>query len=316
MSATLTVVPAGRPAGFTPTSFPPANSTRVPSASSSARVSSSSRETAAIEGRASPRKPSVEMESRSSVVRNLLVAWRSNDRSASSWAMPWPPSMTRIMRLPPASTSTRIVFAPASSAFSRSSLTTDAGRSTTSPAAILFATASGNMRIWLIFPCSRTKVSLRGLLHGLYCNAELIELIFVDGRWRISHEILSGGGFGEGDDLADGFFAGEEHHDAVDAQRDAAVRRCAVGQRIQEKTEAVAQLLFGEAQRFEQTLLNVLAVDSNAAGTELVAIQNEVVAFRTHFPGGGFEFLQIFIDDAGEGVLRADPLFVGFAPFE
>src|SRR5438876_660884 len=45
MSATLTVVPAGNPAGFTPSSLPPANSTRVPSGSDSSRVSSKSRET-------------------------------------------------------------------------------------------------------------------------------------------------------------------------------------------------------------------------------------------------------------------------------
>src|SRR5581483_7701510 len=61
--------------------------------------------------------------------------------------MPWPSSMTRIMRLPPDSTSTRMVFAPASRAFSSNSLTTEAGRSTTSPAAILLATDSGRMRM-------------------------------------------------------------------------------------------------------------------------------------------------------------------------
>ena len=43
---------------------------------------------------------------------------------------------------PPASTSIRMRVAPASSEFSRSSLTTEAGRSTTSPAAIWFATRS------------------------------------------------------------------------------------------------------------------------------------------------------------------------------
>ena len=40
-------------------------------------ASRSRRETAAMEGSASPRKPSVEMESRSSAVRSLFVAWRS-----------------------------------------------------------------------------------------------------------------------------------------------------------------------------------------------------------------------------------------------
>src|SRR5437899_2711121 len=308
MSATLTVVPAGNPAGLTPMSLPPANSMRVPSASASSRVSSSNRETAAIVGKASPRNPRVAIESRSSADLSLLVAWRSNARSASSCDIPWPSSITRIMRLPPTSTSTRIVFAPASMAFSRSSFTTDAGRSTTSPAAILFATASGSMRIRLI--------SFGGFLLFLNSNPQLVELISVHGRRRIGHQILSGGGFREGDDFADGFFASQEHDHTVDAQRDAAVRRGAVGQRVEEKAEAAAQLFFTKAERFEQALLNVLAVDSDAAGAELVAVQNEVVAFGAHFPRRGFEFIQVFVDNAGEGMLRADPGFVGFTPLE
>src|SRR5207253_7824832 len=69
-------------------------------------------------------------------------------------------------------------------------------------------------------------------------------------------------------------------------------------------------------ERFEAALLNILAVDSDATGAKLVAVQNEVVAFRAHFPGRGFELFQVFINDAGEGVLRADPGFVRLAPFE
>src|SRR5271154_6991848 len=53
--------------------------------------------------------------------------------------MPQPSSITRIRRLPPDSVSIRIERAPASSAFSSSSFTTEAGRSTTSPAAIFLA---------------------------------------------------------------------------------------------------------------------------------------------------------------------------------
>src|SRR5437879_6500744 len=236
MSATLTVVPAGNPAGLTPMSFPPANSMRVPSASASSRVSSSNRDTAAMVGKASPRNPSVPIESRSSADLSLLVAWRSKASSASSCDMPWPSSITRIMRLPPTSTSTPMVFASASMAFSNSSFTTDAGRSTTSPAAILFATASGNMRMRLM--------SLGGFLPFLNSDSELVELILVDGRWRLRHQILGGGGFREGDDFADGFFAGEKHDHAVDAQRDAAVGRSTVSQRVEEKAEAAAQLFF------------------------------------------------------------------------
>src|SRR5579884_2921144 len=53
----------------------------------------------------------------------------------------------RMRRRPACSASMRISVAPASSAFSSSSFTTEAGRSTTSPAAILFATLSERMRI-------------------------------------------------------------------------------------------------------------------------------------------------------------------------
>src|SRR5438552_17640338 len=106
--------------------------------------------------------------------------------------------MTRIMRLPPDSISMRIVFAPASSAFSRSSLTTEAGRSTTSPAAILLATASGNMRIRLI------HVQLF-LIAFLDCNSELIELSFIHVRRRLGPEIDGRGGRAKGDQFANGF---------------------------------------------------------------------------------------------------------------
>jgi len=84
------------------------------------------------------------------------VALEGEERVVVRHAMP--SSMMRIMRLPPASTSTRIVFAPASSAFSRSSLTTEAGRSTTSPAAMRFADSFGRMRMRLInsIPISRS----------------------------------------------------------------------------------------------------------------------------------------------------------------
>ena len=61
--------------------------------------------------------------------------------------MPWPLSAMRMSLRPPASTSMRMRVAPASREFSRSSLTTEAGRSTTSPAAIWFATRSERMRM-------------------------------------------------------------------------------------------------------------------------------------------------------------------------
>src|SRR5437868_12422787 len=148
------------------------------------------------------------------------------------------------MRLPPDSISIRIVFAPASNAFSRSSLTTEAGRSTTSPAAILLATASGNMRIRLM------QVQLF-LIAFLDRNSELIELRLIHVRRRLGHEIDGRGGLAKGDHFANGFFSGQEHDDSIDAKRDTAVRRSTVGQRIEEEAETLAQLFLAQTQRFE-----------------------------------------------------------------
>jgi hypothetical protein len=58
--------------------------------------------------------------------------------------MPEPSSTIWIKSLPPSRKLTFTVRAPASMAFSIISLTTDAGRLTTSPAAIWLATTSGN----------------------------------------------------------------------------------------------------------------------------------------------------------------------------
>ena len=71
--------------------------------------------------------PSTTSASKSSRVPILLVAWRDKASANSSRGMPQPSSVTRIRLAPPPSTSTAIVRAPASSEFSTSSLTTDAG---------------------------------------------------------------------------------------------------------------------------------------------------------------------------------------------
>jgi hypothetical protein len=108
----------------------------VPVRAPRGRLRSRKRETDAIDGSASPRNPSVWIAPRSAAVRILLVAWRSTASTASSPVIPSPSSSTAISFLPPNSTSIASRRAPASMAFSTSSLMTDAGRSTTSPAAI------------------------------------------------------------------------------------------------------------------------------------------------------------------------------------
>src|SRR5579883_1256433 len=87
------------------------------------------------------------MPTRSSVRRIFDVACRWIASIASARSMPQPSSLTRIDVRPPSATSMATTVAPASSAFSISSLTADAGRSTTSPAAIWSATSLGRTAI-------------------------------------------------------------------------------------------------------------------------------------------------------------------------
>jgi hypothetical protein len=65
--------------------------------------------------------------------------------------MPQPLSITLTREIPPRRMTISILRAPASMLFSINSFTTDAGRSTTSPAATWLATISGSNRIRLIF---------------------------------------------------------------------------------------------------------------------------------------------------------------------
>src|ERR1700678_2641935 len=314
---------------------------RVPSPSSASRVSSSRREIAAMVGKASPRNPSVAIESRSSAGRSLDVAWRSKASRASAGFMPQPSSITRIRRLPPDSVSMRIERAPASSAFSSSSFTTDAGRSTTSPAAILLATVSGSMRMRLMKCVSRSAnqhipnpETLQWVCQSavdttscvLLCrhpcfrlfngDSQVVQLIRAHCRRRLGHQILRRRRLREGNHLADGFFAGQQHYHAVESQSDAPVRWRAVSKRIEKKPEPLACLFFAQPQRLEHTRLHILAMNSYAPGTQFDAVEHKVVALRTALPWRGFQLVEIFLDDPGEGGLRAHPPLVALAPFK
>ena len=149
-------VPSGAPLSVTASIFVPVVCISVPTPLSEERVTNRKRDTLAILGKASPRKPMVATVARSPAARILLVACRSRLIKASSRSIPHPSSMTRIHCAPPLANSTSIFFAPASMLFSTSSFTMDAGRSTTSPAATWLATSSVSSRI---FPMQLT-------LHG------------------------------------------------------------------------------------------------------------------------------------------------------
>ena len=145
-------VPTGQPQSRTSPASPPSIASSAPTSASAVRLWQRNRETSAIAARASPRKPSVLTRNRSSAPASLLVACGRKARGRSSGPIPEPSSATRIRSRPPRSTVSSTREAPASIAFSSSSLTTLAGRSTTSPAAIWLMTDGGSSRIRPIAP--------------------------------------------------------------------------------------------------------------------------------------------------------------------
>src|SRR5918997_1919690 len=165
------VVPFGWEAGETSAPAPPSTWTLV-AAPSPVEVVRQNEETLAMEGRASPRKPKVVTVSMSSTFWILLVAWRRTERAASSGGMPPPSSRIRMREVPPSPSSTSIRVAPASRAFSTSSLTTEAGRSTTSPAATCWATLGSRTLMLTSTPssdCADCTTTL-GFSHGGRCR--------------------------------------------------------------------------------------------------------------------------------------------------
>src|SRR5512134_3679348 len=149
-SETSTVVPGGAPIDRGGATAPAATSISAAWGCPAGRVTILTFDTEAIEGSASPRNPYVAIFRRSSAVRILLVVCRRTASSTSPAVIPIPSSDTRSVKgnAPETSASMRVAFA--STEFSRSSLRTEAGRSTTSPAAIWLITPSG--RRWILPP--------------------------------------------------------------------------------------------------------------------------------------------------------------------
>src|SRR5258708_6803384 len=94
------------------------------------------------------------------------------------------------------------------------------------------------------------------------------------------------------------------------------MRRRAVRQRVQKKSEALAPLLFIQSQEREHARLQLLAVNPDAARAQLRAVQHQVVALRAHVLWSGFKFVDVFFANASEGMLCRGPALFAKAPFK
>src|SRR5687768_16854517 len=98
-----------------------------------------------------------------------------------------------------------------------------------------------------------------------------------DFRRRLGEQAGRGLGLGEGDYVADRVSARHQHGEAVDAKGDAAMRRRAVLERLEQEAELVLRLLGIDAEHPEHRRLHLLAVYANRATADLRAVQHEVV---------------------------------------
>src|SRR3712207_1899651 len=86
---------------------------------------------------------------------------------------------------------------------------------------------------------------------------ELAQLAVVDRRRRAGHRVRPAGRLRERDGVADRLAAEQDRDDAVDAERDAAVRRRAEAQRVEQEAEARLRFLGTHADQAEHLLLRV-----------------------------------------------------------
>ena len=106
-------------------------------------------------------------------------------------------------------------------------------------------------------------------------------------------------GLREGDDLADVLLAGEDRHQPVDAEREAAVRRGAVLERVEEEAEPLLRLLVADAEQAEDARLQLGLVDPDRPGAELPPVEHQVVGLAAHLQRVGLQQVHDRRDAAG-----------------
>ena len=89
-------------------------------------------------------------------------------------------------------------------------------------------------------------------------------------------------GLGKRDHVTQRFGAREQHHDAVHAEGEAAMRRRAGAQPLEQESEALLGLLLGDPEQREDPALEPRIRDTQTAAAELGAVQYHVVGQGAH----------------------------------
>src|SRR5262249_47821344 len=101
---------------------------------------------------------------------------------------------------------------------------------------------------------------------------QLPQLPRIDGRRRAGHEVDGLCRFGKRDDVADRALRCKDGDNAIEAERDAAVRRRAVLEGIQEESEPQLRVIVRDLEQLEDEPLELLIMDTDAAAGDLAAV--------------------------------------------
>src|SRR6266700_5464636 len=103
-------------------------------------------------------------------------------------------------------------------------------------------------------------------------DVKLPQLFWIDRRRRGRHQVGRRGRLRERNDLANRALVRQDGGDAIEAERDAAVRRRAVFERLEEEPEAEPGLLLADVQQREDAALHPRVVDADAAAADFAAV--------------------------------------------
>src|SRR5690348_603207 len=95
----------------------------------------------------------------------------------------------------------------------------------------------------------RLKADATGDL--IHPELQLAQLLWIHRRRGACHQVHGLRRLRKRDDLANRRLARQDRDDAIEAERDAAVRRCAVLERVDEEAEAELRLLLAHPQQLE-----------------------------------------------------------------
>ncbi len=114
----------------------------------------------------------------------------------------------------------------------------------------------------------------------LDANVQVAQLLLRDLGRRVGQRAGGGLRLREGDDVTDRVGAGHQHREPVEAERDPAMWRRAVLERVEQEAELLLGLLRADAEHLEHGRLHIIAMDTHRAAADLGAVQHHVVRTR------------------------------------